>query len=96
MLFVFLGYYPLVKPRLDAIRSRALRLLAKLLLASFAVGADYLFLLSVLRLEAVTQELAETAPAVVWATCALGLVLFLLYDLTLARLTRLYRRRRRT
>lgn len=94
-LFVFLGYYPLVKPRLDAIRSRVLRLSAKLLLAILAVGADYSFLLFVLHLNAVTQELAETAPAVLWATCALGLALFLLYDLTLARLTRLYRRRRR-
>ena len=93
-LFVFLGYYPLVKPGFDAIRSRALRLPAKLLLAAFAVGADYLFLLFVLRLDAVTQELAETAPAVLWATCALGLALFLLYDLTLSRLTILYRRRR--
>ena len=95
-MYVFLGYYPLVKPGLDAIRSRALRLPAKLLLAAFAVGADYLFLLFVLRLEAVTQELAETAPAVLWATCALGLALFLLYDLTLSRLTVLYRRRRGT
>ena len=93
-LFVFLGYYPLVKPGFDAIRSRALRLPAKLLLAAFAVGADSLFLLFVLRLDAVTQELAETAPAVLWATCALGLALFLLYDLTLSRLTILYRRRR--
>lgn len=47
MLFVFLGYYPLVKPKLDAVRSRALRLTAKLLLAVFAVGVDYLFLLFV-------------------------------------------------
>ena len=92
MLFVFLGYYPLVKPKLD---SRALRLTAKLLLAVFAVGADYLFLLFVLRLDAVTQELAGTAPAILWATCALGLALFFLYDLTLSRLTLLYRRRRR-
>ena len=38
MLFVFLGYYPLVKPKLDAVRSRALRLSIKLLLAVFAVG----------------------------------------------------------
>ena len=45
MLFVFLGYYPLVKPKLDAIHSRALRLSTKLLLAVFAVGVDYLFLL---------------------------------------------------
>ena len=83
MLFVFLGYYPLVKPKLDAIHSRALRLTAKLLLAVFAVGADYLFLLFVLRLDAVTQELAGTAPAILWATCALGLALFFLYDLTI-------------
>lgn len=95
MLFVFLGYYPLVKPKLDAIHSRALRLSTKLLLAVFAVGVDYLFLLFVLRLDAVTQELAGTAPALLWATCALGLVLFFLYDLTLSRLTLLYRRRRR-
>lgn len=95
MLFVFLGYYPLVKPKLDAIHSRALRLSTKLLLAVFAVGVDYLFLLFVLRLDAVTQELAGTAPALLWATCALGLALFFLYDLTLSRLTLLYRRRRR-
>ena len=67
----------------------------KLLLAVFAVGVDYLFLLFVLRLDAVTQELAGTAPALLWATCALGLALFFLYDLTLSRLTVLYRRRRR-
>ena len=95
MLFVFLGYYQLVKPKLDAIHSRALRLSTKLLLAVFAVGVDYLFLLFVLRLDAVTQELAGTAPALLWATCALGLALFFLYDLTLSRLTLLYRRRRR-
>ena len=95
MLFVFLGYYPLVKPQLDAVRSRALCLTAKLLLAVLAVGVDYLFLLFVLRLDAVTQELAGTAPALLWATCALGLALFLLYDMTLSRLTLLYRRRRR-
>ena len=33
LLFVFLGYYPIVKPRFDAIRRRPLRLAAKLLLA---------------------------------------------------------------
>ena len=70
MLFVFLGYYPLIKPKFDTICSRALRLSAKLLLAIFAVGADYLILLFVLRLDVVTQELAETAPAILWATCA--------------------------
>ena len=95
LLFVFLGYYPLVKPRLDALRSRGVRLFAKLLLAALAVGADYAFLIAVLRLESVTGELAQTAPGVLWATCALGLALFLLYDLCLQRLTVAYRRRRK-
>ena len=90
LLFVFLGYYPIVKPRFDAIRRRPLRLAAKLLLAIAAVGAEYAFLLFVLRLEAVV-----TAPALLWATAALGLALFLLYDLCLDRLTALYRRRRK-
>ena len=94
MLFVFLGYYPLLKPRLDAIRTRLPRLMAKLLLAVAAVGADYACLLFVLRLDTVTQELAGTAPALLWVTCALGLALFFLYDLTLERLTAFYQRRR--
>ena len=89
LLFVFLGYYPIVKPRFDAIRRRPLRLAAKLLLAIAAVGAEYAFLLFVLRLEAVVTELSSTA------TAALGLALFLLYDLCLDRLTALYRRRRK-
>ena len=95
LLFVFLGYYPIVKPRFDAIRRRPLRLAAKLLLAIAAVGAEYAFLLFVLRLEAVVTELSSTAPALLWATAALGLALFLLYDLCLDRLTALYRRRRK-
>ena len=95
LLFVFLGYYPIVKPRFDAIRRRPLRLAAKLLLAIAAVGAEYAFLLFVLRLEAVVTELSSTAPALLWATAALGLALFLLYDLCLDRLTVLYRRRRK-
>ena len=95
LLFVFLGYYPIVKPRFDAIRRRPLRLAAKLLLAIAAVGAEYAFLLFVLRLEAVVTELSSTAPALLWATAALGLALFLLYDLCLARLTALYRRGRK-
>ena len=95
LLFVFLGYYPIVKPRFDAIRNRPLRLAAKLLLAAAAVGATYAFLLFVLRLDAVAAELSGSAPALLWATAVLGLVLFLLYDLCLGRLTVLYRMRKR-
>ena len=84
LLFCFLGYYPLLQPSLDAIGSRALRFLTKL----------GLYVL-VFRLDAVTAELAATAPWLIAATFALGAVLLFLYDELLRRFARLHRRRKR-
>ena len=47
------------------------------------------------RLDAVTAELAATAPWLIAATFALGAVLLFLYDELLRRFARLYRRRKR-
>ena len=95
LLFCFLGYYPLVQPSLDAIGNRALRFLTKLGLYVLAVGAMYALLVFVFRLDAVTAELAATAPWLIAATFALGAVLLFLYDELLRRFARLYRRRKR-
>ena len=94
LLYAFLGYYPLLKPKLDALRPRALRAGVKLLLFCAAVGAMYALLLFVFRLEAAAREFAETSPVLLAATAALGGVVFLVYDLALARLTTVYRGRR--
>lgn len=95
LLFAFLGYYPMARPRLDALRPAALRLLAKLLLCAAAAGAMYALIIWVFRLETVVEELRATAPWILALTAALGLVTFLVYDLALARLTALYRARRK-
>lgn len=94
LLFAFLGYYPLLKPRLDALRPRTARVGAKLLLFAAAVGAMYALLLYVFRLEAVVREFAETTPALLWITALLGVAVFLVYDLALERLTMLYQNRK--
>lgn len=95
LLFCFLGYYPLVQQKLDAIGSRALRVLAKLGLYTVAVGAMYVLLLFVFQLDAVVRELAQTAPWLIAVTALMGAVLLLLYDELLRRFTRLYRARRK-
>ena len=95
LLFCFLGYYPLIQPRLDALRPCALRVLAKLGLYVLAIGVMYALLLFVFRLDAVTAELTATAPWLIAATFALGAVLLLLYDELLRRFARAYRRRKR-
>lgn len=73
----------------------ALRWLAKLALAVVSVGTMYLVLLYVLGLTQVTEEFADTAPWLLWITAALGLVVFIVYDILLRRFAILWRRRRR-
>lgn len=51
--FLFLGFYPLVKPKLDGMK---LGLLLKLLLFNGAIGVMYWLLLHLLALEQLVQE----------------------------------------
>lgn len=85
-LFLFLGYYPLIKPRLDTIGNKALRLACKLGIAIVAVGTMYAVLLYVIGLASVAEEFAVTAPWMLWTTAGLGVAVFLLYDILLGRL----------
>ena len=93
-MFCFLGYYPLVKPNLDAISSKALRLLAKLGLCTVSMGVMYALIIFVFKLPAVVQEFSESAAWLLWATAAMGLLLFFVYDLLIDRLVVVYRHRR--
>ncbi len=95
LLFAFLGYYPLLQPKLDALRPAPVRMAVKLALAITAVGTMYALILFVFRLEVVVQEFYAASPAVLWTTIALGVLLFLMYDLALHRLAAYYRYRRR-
>ena len=86
LVFCFLGYYPLVKPNLDAISSKALRLFAKLGLCTVSMGVMYALIIFV-------QEFSKSATWLLWATAAMGLLLFFVYDLLIDRLAVVYRHR---
>ena len=87
---VLLGYYPLIKPKFDRIRPRALQLVCKLLLCNAAVLAMYSLLLVVVPAGSVSQELRTTALAMTLLTLAMGNVAFALYDRALCNLLLLY------
>ena len=77
-LYVFMGYYPLLQPKLETIRRPLLRWLAKLTVAAVSV----------------VEEFAGTAPWLLWLTVLLGLVVFAVYDIVLHRFALLWRVRR--
>lgn len=92
LVFVFLlGYYPLVKPKLESIRPKLLRGMCKLLLCNGAVLAMYGLVLLLVPAGSISQELRTTALAVSLATLAMGNVAFLLYDRAIHNLLQLYR-----
>lgn len=84
LLFCFTGYYPLLKPRLDALRSRLLSLTLKLLWAAVSMAALYALILYVFCLPAVVEEFAATGRWLLAATIAMGVALFFVYDVLLA------------
>jgi len=84
-LFLALGYYPILKPRLDR-KKRPARIACKLLLFNAAVCAVYGFLLLVLRMDALRAEFAATGKWLLLGLILGGNLVFFLYDLLLVRL----------
>lgn len=81
-LFVFLGYYPIVKPWLDA---RRLPWLWKALLFNASILAMYALLIRVLGLAQVTEDYAELGTVMTVVMLLMGNVTFFLLDVILGR-----------
>ena len=64
-------------------------------LAAAAISIMYAVLLYVFCLSEVVEEFAATAPWLLWLTAALGLVVFVVYDILLQRFVILWRRRKK-
>ncbi len=92
--FVFFGWYPLAKPGLDRL-PKPPRLLCKLLIFILSTAALYALLILVFQLEALVREAKETGLIMLIVLLVLGNVSFLCFDLLLARLTVLYRMKRK-
>lgn len=86
-----LGYYPLVKSRLDRLRPAVVRVGAKLLLCNGSVLVLYGVLLVFFPGGQMADELQAAALVMAAVTLLIGNVAFLLFDQALANLLRLYR-----
>lgn len=88
--FVFLGYYPVVKKFFDRIRPKVLRIVLKLLLFNVSAVVLYVLLIFVFNMTALVEEFRTTGTLLLIATLALGNIAFILLDFCLARLHILY------
>ena len=80
--FAFLGYYPIIKPRLDKLR---FSMLWKLLLFNSAMVLMYWLLMAVFGMAALAEEFRDMGAVLLALTLVLGNVTFLLLDRILSR-----------
>jgi len=90
LLFACLGYYPVLRWRLDQIRSGLLRMAAKLAVFNIAVLIAYLIGIFLFQMTAVLEEYRALGLAMTLFTLALGNVTLLAYDVLLKRFTAIY------
>lgn len=86
LLFCFTRYYPLLKPRLDALRSRLLSLTLKLLWAAASMAALYALILYVFCLPGRGRGVRQPPPLAAGRHHRHGVALFFVYDVLLGRL----------
>ncbi len=85
--FLFLGYYPMLKPKFE---KRKLALVWKLLFFNVAISVMYFILLRLLGLEQIAQDYEEMGKILTAVMLLLGNVTFFLLDVILSQ-----KRRRR-
>lgn len=80
--FVFLGYYPILKPKMDKF---PLKWLWKILYFNIVILVMYTLLIHVFGLNEVVEEYAELGTLMTIVTLALGNVTFVMLDILLGR-----------
>lgn len=90
LLLAFIGYYPILRWRLDQLRSRLLRVVAKLGVFNLAVIAMYALSILVLQMDQILREYQEMGLALTVACLLVGNVTLLLYDRLIVIMTALY------
>lgn len=91
-LFVFLGYYPILKPRLDKL-PKVLSCALKFLLFNLAAAVLYALLIWLLGIPGLKEEFQEMGLTLFLLTLALGNLTFFLSDFLIGRLTLLLQRK---
>lgn len=93
--YLFLGYYPILKPLFDRVRPKPLALISKLLFFALAIGAMYALIAFVFRLDVGLEELEELGryAGILFFVLLTGAML--IYDYALRNLALLYEYRLR-
>ena len=86
ILFVFLGYYPMLRKWFGRLKSKPLRWAVKLVYVNLATAAAYALMIFVFRMEAIVQDYVNMRLYLLIGLLLLANLSFVIYDLLIGRL----------
>lgn len=95
LVYLFFGWYPLLRPRIAGLRSRLIRVLCRLAVCNALIAVLYGLLLSLLGVGDAMEGMGDLSLLLKGYLLVCGNVTFLILDLALDRLTTLWRRKLR-
>jgi len=90
LLFAFIGHYPVLRWRLDQLRSGLIRVIAKLGVFNACILVMYALILWVFQMDQIISEYREMGVILTILTLVLGNVCLILYDRMIAVFTGIY------
>lgn len=90
LVFVFFGYYPIVKKYIDKLNFFILRALIKFVCFNASIAVMYSLIIFVFKFEAVSNEFRQTGTVLLIATLVLANITFVLFDILLKRFVLIY------
>ena len=93
--YVFFGWYPILRPHIQKLHTRPVRILCKLAFCVLSILVMYSLLLFVFQLDAVAADFQGLSHWMAATMLALGCVTFLLLDRLIEQVQRLWKNRLR-
>ena len=92
MLFVgFFGFYPILKGKLERMRSRLMEYFTKFSVFNIAMVANYLVIIYLFGIQDILEEVGPLGKYSLLVLLALGNVVFFVYDIALSKIIMAYR-----
>ena len=91
LLFIaFFGYYPILKPKLDAIKLKVVAYLIKLIVFNLSVVGAYFVIIYLLGMPDILSDLGEFGEYSAYILLGIGNIIFFIYDFALKNIMQLY------
>ena len=94
--YIFVGYYPMLKPVLDRIQPKPLSIISKIAVFSIAVAAMYLILVFLFRIDAVLNEFKTAGLIMNIITYCMMIFILMIFDKLVERMRILYLKKIKT